>query len=476
MSWLQTIAAWWRGSPGYLSEIRQVSPAPVEVRPDVPTVSSGGAPGRLHVGPGYSVEASMTAFAAFPLVFACISAIAGDLAGLALRIRREGAPDAPPSDPVLRLLYRPTVRGSGVLLRAQLVCDLRLTGTCYARIIGAGGPVSAMSVVRLHPSDCTIVPWADGQPGNVEYRPPGTGQVIRLTPGVDVVVVRLPSWRPAEQAVYGTGGIEALRKPLSLSAGASARAAESISRGKPALLGSPAASSSAASAYGLADLTPEQREQIQADVAKAFDAAHDGVAIVGRSMTFSPIGWGPRDLATLEIDERTAVLTMSALGVPAVRLGYPIANAPTPRDAMGVYWQGLQALAALIDDVWSNWIDSLPGYGGAWMEHDFRAVRSLQFAQDGAIQRAQSLVAMGMRPEVALSLMGIDVPPGAWGPTPGEQPEDPDRRPSEGPGMDEPPADQTRPQGPQRGADALAATDLEALARLLAQETHHGQS
>ncbi|MFZ9975320.1 MAG: phage portal protein [Candidatus Limnocylindrus sp.] len=481
MSWIHQVGAWFGiGNAGRadLSPLRDAAwaargsvPITEDSRPDTPTVGGAARLVPYRTGPDFATASSMAAFSAFPIVFACLSAKAEDLSGIGRRVIRPDGSEVPATDPLVRLLSRPTVRGSGVLLWRQTTIDLELAGHSFVRVVGAGGPPGQMSLVRLDPRECTVVPWRDGQAGAVEYRPGGGEQVITLTPGVDVIMVRRPSTRPADRAVYGTGLVEVLGRVLRLSASATGRSLQAMDQGRPSMIVRPPDPMSAAGSAGFGSTWDQaKRDAITESLGKLFDAANGGVVAVGEPLKMETPQWTPRDLQALEVDQHTAVQIMAACGVPPARLGYPIANQQAARDQDRVYWTGLQGLAELIDDVVSNWVDSLPGYIGCRVQHDFRAIRSLQFAQDGAIQRAAQLVALGVRADVALTMQGVEVPVGGWArdPDPGAA-----STAAVDPSMDgEPPTDQTRPQGPQRSAiDAPDPAALDALARMLAQET-----
>jgi len=410
----------------------------------------------------------MAAYSAFPLVYAAASKRAEDLAALPLVVSSPTVRNAA-ADPVARLFRRPTPRGSGVSLRQQAIVDLCLHGTCYIRIIGAGGPVSAMSLVRLHPAECSIEPWPDGQPGMVVYRPSSTGQEIRLDPGtrngaVEVLVVSLPSWRDGPQTVYGTGAIEVLHQTLGMERAAFERARQSLEAGRPSMIIRPAAQAGMPMGGGSGWL-PNMIEQVQEQVKSLFSRGSGGAVVIGQALDLTTPQWSTHDLQALQVGQVAAERILAAMKVPPAKLGLSWPNMAPARDQDRVYWESLAALAQLVDDVLTNWIDSLPGYLGATLHHDLRGVRAAQFAQDGAVARAVQLVSMGVRAKAALRSQGIELEDEDF-----EDPADPGPGTKDGPGTvdGERPADQARPQGPQRSQDPTDAPDYEALARLLA--------
>ena len=140
--------------------------------------------------PGYPKGDSMSAMAAFPWVYSCVSAISDDLSGLPLiAIRGEGA-DAERLDshPVLDLLAQPSTRVSSQLFRKQLICDYILSGDAYALIAGEREPAA---LLRLIPQRVTVKPWADGQPGQYLY---DSGGNQRDYTWEEVLHLRSPSW------------------------------------------------------------------------------------------------------------------------------------------------------------------------------------------------------------------------------------------------------------------------------------------
>lgn len=458
-------------------------PIIAEQRPDESTVpDAGGRPRavRYGVGAGYAVDATMAAFGGFPLVFACVTRKAQDLAGLDLVIERPDGSMVPASDPIMRLFSRPTVRGSGVLWREQALVDLQLTGDSATRVVGYGGAPEVMSLVRIQPQRMEITAWADGQPDRVYWHDADGNRRGPEKPGETCILVRLPSWRDGPEAVRGTGIIEVLRRDLALDRAAGQRALESATKGRPDAIARPAASNMGP----MADWTTQQREAVQAGLDETFARNNGGIAAVGNSMEIDVLGWSPKDLATVELSESAARKILAATGVPAHLIGYPIANTATPRDAERAYWMMLQSTARIVDDVLTNWLDSIPGYLGCRVYHDFSHVRALQYEQDSALTRAETLIRIGVRADVALAMQGITVPPGGWrvDPAAGRESDPvaegagagPARRPSEGPGMEAPPADQAKPkpQGAQRAdpADAPDPEGLRALARLIAGE------
>lgn len=439
---------------------RRAAPALVDTRPDEPTVTGRSTVAPYGVGSAYSVARSMAAYSAFPLVYAAVSKRAEDLAALPLVIQRAGG-RRDSTDPVLRLFARPTPRGSGVSLRQQMIVDLCLHGTSYLRIVGEG---ASTSLVRLHPGECQIEAWLDGQPGSVLWQPSGTGPIRRLTPGQDVLVVSLPSWREGAQSVYGTGAIEVLHETLAVERAAFARARQSLEAGKPSMIARPPAPSGPGQLAAFDGMTDTQRTQLEEQLRGLFSSGSGGVVVLGRALDLTTPQWSMHDLQALQVGQVAAERILAACKVPPAKLGLPWANQAPARDQDRVYWESLAAVAQLVDDVWSNWLDSLPGYAGARIHHDLRGVRAAQFAQDGAVARVVQLVSVGVPLRAALRSQGIEIDDEDLDAAPARPVAGEAGRPMDG----EPPADTARPQGPQRSEDPMDAPDYSALARLLA--------
>ena len=113
----------------------------------------GGSPAR----PEEDVRESMSAFAAFPWVFAAVQARAAALAGLPLQVLEGDGRNAKPIEdhPFLELMSQPSTHVSGEAFRRQQVVDLTLTGNAFGVVAGGRDPAA---VVRLHPELVTIVP------------------------------------------------------------------------------------------------------------------------------------------------------------------------------------------------------------------------------------------------------------------------------------------------------------------------------
>jgi len=290
-----------------------------------------------------------------------------------------------------------------------------------------------------------------------------------LTPGRDVLVVALPSWRDGDQSVYGTGAIEVLHETLAVERAAFQRARQSLEAGKPSMIARPPAPSGPAQLHSFDGMTDPQRTQLEEQLRGLFSSGSGGVVVLGRSLDLTTPQWSMHDLQALQVGQVAAERILAACKVPPAKLGLPWANQAPARDQDRVYWESLASLCQLVDDVWSNWLDSLPGYAGARIHHDLRGVRAAQFAQDGAVARVVQLVSVGVPLRAALRSQGIEIDDeDLVAPAPARPVADEaaGRPPMDG----ERPADTSRPQGPQRGADPMNAPDYEALARLLAGE------
>ena len=185
--------------------------------------------------PQYPKGDALSAYAAFPWVYACMDAISSDLAGLPLVVIRGRGENAERIDnhPVLELLQNPSTRVSANLFRKQLVTDYVLTGDAYAVIAGDSVP---LALLRMVPQRVMVKPWADGQPSEYIYDS-GTGE--RVYQWDEVLHIRSPSWEDDPSNLFGTGSIRPLDHDLRTELSALKSAEETAKTGRPSGIISP---------------------------------------------------------------------------------------------------------------------------------------------------------------------------------------------------------------------------------------------
>ena len=184
----------------------------------------------------YPVVASMAAFGKFPWIYAAVEAVANDIAGLPLQVRRVVGQRSRALDrhPFTTLLQRPSSQVGPTLWRRQMIVDLLLTGNFYGLVLGRGTAVT--SIVRLHPESVQIIPSTSG--GVQAYRFTQDGSHVDYSPD-DIVHIRQTSYRKGPEGLYGQGVIEVLETDLSGEFAASKRLRDEAHRGQPRITISP---------------------------------------------------------------------------------------------------------------------------------------------------------------------------------------------------------------------------------------------
>lgn len=356
--------------------------------------------------PAYAVENSLSAFAAFPWVRACVDVIAADLAGLPLVVvkGRGATSERQEQHPVLELLYYPTSWQSGEEWRRQLVTYLLLCGNAYALQLSDGA-----SLPLMHPERVKVAPGPFGGPAGYIY---GLGQDVQYRPE-DVLHWRLSSWEDGPQGLLGTGLIEALHNDLTADLAASKMVAKQASQGRPSAIISP---------KNGADLS-------EPDARQAVGAAYQAMILEGKSaivlsgevdLTFPT--YTPRDMEFISQRGLTRETVLAAFGVPPTRVGLPTANYATSQQQDLTYWQGLVGLARLIDGQLSR----LVRRSGQQLRiaHDFAKVQALQESRTERQNRAINWTLLGASEADAAAYEGFeDAPVGQVAPAPAPNPE-----------------------------------------------------
>jgi HK97 family phage portal protein len=365
--------------------------------------------------PQYPKGDALSAYAAFPWVYACMDAIASDLAGLPLVVIRGKGEDAERIDnhPVLELLQNPSTRVSANLFRKQLVTDYVLTGDAYAVIAGDSVP---MALLRMVPQRVMVKPWADGQPSQYVYDS-GTGE--RVYQWEEVLHIRSPSWEDDPSNLFGTGSIRPLDHDLRTELSALKSAEETAKTGRPSGIISPSEDGDRWSA--------EQVKRIREGYQKQL-GGQSGVLILGGAARFDSLSMTPRDLEFTQQRQLTRESTLAVFGVPPTRVGLPSANYATAREQSRIYWQSLQARASFIDVEFTRLAKSFGAGDDVRVEHDFGAVEALQETRNERVARVRQWWDMGLSLADAAAYEGFEDLPesesfGFGGPEPEPEPE-----------------------------------------------------
>jgi HK97 family phage portal protein len=337
----------------------------------------------------------MSAFAAFPWVYACVDAIASDLAGLPLKaIKGEGADAESVEDhPALLLLRKPSSRISPDLFRRQLVTDYVLTGDGYCLVAGEGEP---QALLRLAPQRVRIIPWTDGQPGSYEYDSAGSRKLYEYE---EMLHFRSPSWEDDPSSLYGTGTIRPLDADLRTEKASVDSAANTATIGRPSGIISPS----------------EDGDRWSAEQIKRMRTAYDkqmggksGVLFLGGSANFQQLAWSPRDLEFVQQRMLTRESVLAVFSVPPTRVGLPSANYATAKEQSRAYWQSLMAKSSMIDAELTRLAHMFPDSENVRIQHDFAAVEALQESRTERVQRVQTWWNMGIGLQDAAALEGFE--------------------------------------------------------------------
>lgn len=365
--------------------------------------------------PGYDPAQAMSAYPADPWIAAGANAKATDLSGLPLVAIRGFGTDAEQLDdhPALELLRRPSSRITGVLLRRQIVVDWLLSGMAYMRVIGEREP---QALLRLPPQRCRVLPWADGQPGKIEFDGAGTSEEI---PWDEVLLVRSPSWEDTPAGLYGQGAIRPLHDGLTAILAARRASAKAAEIGRPTGLVRPKDTGDEWNATQIGIIRDGYLKQMKGGT---------GLLILGGAADYEALGWSPREMEFVAQAEAYRAEALAVLDVPPVRVGIPNANYATDQAQGRRYWESLRGNAALIDAELSR-LAAMFGDLDVRIAHDFSGVEELQESRTERLNRVQMLWFMGATPAEAAKYEGFeDAPlPGALKapPAPGQEDDEP---------------------------------------------------
>jgi HK97 family phage portal protein len=360
-------------------------------------------PEQIRYGHAWSQEAgvqqpypavnSMSAFGKFPWIYAAVEAVATDIAGLPLQVRRlvGDRNRAVQRHPFLRLMERPTSQTGPTLWRRQMIVDLLLTGNYFALILGRGSSVT--SLVRLHPEHVQIIPSSSG--GVAAYRYTEEGVSTDYSPD-DVVHVRQTSYRDGPQSLYGQGVIEVLETELTGEYAASQRWRDEAGRGQPTMTISPKDGAS---------IRPDVLEKLVASIQR--HANRTGIVPIGGPVDITQLPFNARDMEFSAARDWTRASILAVVGVAYVRLFLPSANFATAKQQNRIYWQNLLGLIALVEDALSV-VAVRMGRVSDRVAHDTSNVEALQESRTDRLNRAAILVdTFGLDPIAALQVEGF---------------------------------------------------------------------
>lgn len=360
----------------------------------LPYASEAVGAGGAGLAPDYPPLQAMSAMGAFPTVYACVSAIAEDLASLPIRVRvgTGAGADILDDHPLLDLLARPSRGMTERRWRQQLYVDEALTRTAYWWMDDQAGALR-----RLHPQHAKprIDRWGD--PLSWVY---GDLEI----PADQVYMVAGPSWSADRQMIFGESPIRPLHDDLVTIQKSKKHAATAAARGRPDIL------------FSAPPESPLLSEAAMAAVIAKWEQATrigQGAFFASGGLSATPMSWSLRDLEYAAVHSEHDKAVMIVLGVPAVRLGLPNANYGEAKVQMRAYWERLIARARGFDDELTRLARLLDARDGndrrVYVEHDATNVEALQTSYDQRQVRAGNWVAIfGMDPQDAARVEGFE--------------------------------------------------------------------
>lgn len=342
------------------------------------------------VYPAFPPRLSMQQLVRHPYVWACVTKISEDLAGLPL-IAVEIGPDGTAGQVVRlpeALIRRPNASQTWPELRAQLVADEALSGNAFLYRPAAGG------AYRLHPALVQIQADNLGLPAGYKFN-------NATTFGLDEVghVMGL-SWAESTQMLMGESPMRALYDELQAAASAKAQAAAAAKRGRMEWLVTPSSDDDAFGGPGAVD---EVRTAFEKQLRDGL-----GTVFVGSPLTATPLTMSLRDMEYQVLQERADFAILAVLRVPPSVIGIPAANYGTSKQDARSYWDGLKPRAQRFDAMLTE-LFGVPGR--LEIRHDFSRVEPLQVSRTEQIEQAARLVELGAMPHAALSWCGLPDPP-----------------------------------------------------------------
>ncbi|MEO1715765.1 MAG: phage portal protein [Planctomycetota bacterium] len=358
-----------------------------------------------EIAPTYDLRAAMSAYQAFPWVYAAMIRRSTDMAGLPLQVVRGRGRRAKIIDdhPLHELLDQTSSNESGRQFRMQMTIDHRLTGNHYTALFGKG---SLMSLVRLHPHRVRIRP--SRRTGVAEFVFTGAlgEEAKQVYPREQILHLRMPSWEDDPRGLYGSGAIGALHDDLTTDRRASRRAAEQAKRGRPDMLISPDPKDD-----GGGDWSAEFREEIKKKADRLLEAG--GVLVFSDAMKAEMPTWSPRDMEFPALRQLVREAVLAVTGVPPHMVGLPTANYALAEAQERTYWQLLVGDAQSISDaVWTPLARRFDRRLS--IRHDFSGVDVLQAGRDARLNRVVIMVEkLNADPAEAAAFEGLpDMPVG----------------------------------------------------------------
>jgi phage portal protein BeeE len=333
----------------------------------------------------------------FPWLAATVNRKAGDLSSLpwAASLGGYGTKGrAAVGHPVLAILEQPNTAEAGSLFWRQILCELYKCGEAYAiKVRDARGRWIGLLFVpspRLSP-----IVGPSGFP--VAYQ---DGQSVQYA-ARDVVHWRFPGSSDDPSRLAGVGYVQPLKQTLDGEYAIKARQAANARQGRPSALATPG--------DDVGVLGPDQVRAVREELDTVFRQRSGGIAILGRKLKVDALDWKPVDLGSDEQLDRARMEVLAVTGVPPVRVGLETANYATADKQEEIYWGSeLSADSALVDDVLTMHARIEFGPADLYVYRDFRAVPALQARRDAALNRAKTLVDLGVDPGEALQSEGID--------------------------------------------------------------------
>ena len=369
----------------------------VDVNPDGQVAHSAGADfiPNAPSTPAYDPLASLSSMAAFPWVYAAVSALATDASSVGLIVQRGEGAEAEPADdhPLAQLLHSPSSRVPGVLFWRQVVTDLVLTGDAFILVAGKGQPEA---LLRLHPSRVRILPQPDGQPGAYEYT--GGGDKVQYTYD-QVLHIRTPSWADDPRSLWGVGAIQSLHNDLMTDKRTQELTASSAQTGRPTGIISPSEEGDRWSSEQIRLLRNAYEKQM---------TSGSGLLVMGGALQYTPVGWSPKDMEFAAVREMTRSAVLAALDVPPTRVGLPSANYATSKEQAKRYWEGIKGRLALVASELNRLAAMFPDGEGLTVHWDFSEVEALQESRSDRVSRVMTWVSMGVPVADAAAYEGFD--------------------------------------------------------------------
>lgn len=345
--------------------------------------------------PPYDVQATYSALARFPWVWAAGQAIQVDLGGLPLQVLRGrgGKVEVLDEHPVLDLLARPVASGrlAGITLKSQTILDYAVGRNAFWLLDDARRP---QSVIRVHPESAKVIPDAAYLPIGYEIGRDVTFKV----PHDRVIHMRGPSWLDGPQQVYGTSPIQVLELLLNVEYDAYQRARQSAKRGRPDGMLTPGEGQ---------EWTPEQVKMIQGGLDQWTASRNGTLVIPWKGAKLSTLAQTARDMEFLGMIDRGTSAQLAVMGVTPARVGIQSANYATARNESLIHWQNRQGEAPFIEAGMSALAERL-GQPGDRVVFDFSGVPALQEARGEALARVSTHIMNGMDPVDAYREEGLD--------------------------------------------------------------------